>query len=124
MKTTSGKIKRRASKEAFLDDKLVKLAEWQMPIIDPNQDQHEYLSTNSLKDWLIDWISFNIGLQKSQIDPDIAITNYGLDSLMLVQLERDVNKTFNVSWPIESFLKETNINQLVEEGEKLLKENS
>jgi len=120
MKTTSGKIKRRATKDAFINDNLFKLAEWKMPILDPDFESLSSFDTTSLKVWLTDWISTNLGIEKVQIDPEIPITSFGLDSLMMVQLERDVNNTFNISFPIESFLQQNTINQLVEEGERLL----
>jgi acyl carrier protein len=44
-----------------------------------------------------------------------------LDSITAVSLERDVNKQFGVEWPIESFLKENSVNELVEEGMALLR---
>jgi len=120
MKTTSGKIKRRATKDAFINDNLFKLAEWKMPILDPDFESLSSFDTTSLKVWLTDWISTNLGIEKVQIDPEIPITSFGLDSLMMVQLERDVSNTFNISFPIESFLQQNTINQLVEEGERLL----
>ena len=74
-----------------------------------------------LREWMINWMSQTLELDPGKIDPDKPVSAYGLDSIKAVSLERDVNKQFGIEWPIESFLKENTINELVEEGIELLR---
>jgi hypothetical protein len=41
---------------------------------------------------------------------------------MNISLENDVNEYFGVSWPLSSFLVETNLSKLIKEGKALLEE--
>jgi len=78
-----------------------------------------------MREWMINWMAQKLELDPGKIDPDKPVSAYGLDSITAVSLERDVNKQFGVEWPIESFLKENSVNELVEEGIALLRnENS
>ncbi|MEA3480288.1 MAG: AMP-binding protein [Bacteroidota bacterium] len=119
-KTSSGKIQRQACKKAYQQEELSILDKWQMKITMEPDEQSIPLEQKSLKEWLINWLCNHKDLDPSAIDPDKPITAYGLDSLLAVNLEKDVNETFGISWPIESFLRENTINQLVEEGKRLL----
>lgn len=120
-KTSSGKIQRQACKQAYLKKELSILDEWKMQISDQAPVKAIAFNKESLREWLINWLSAQKDLDPSTIDPDKPITAYGLDSLLAVNLEKKVNETFNISFPIESFLQQNTINQLVEEGERLLK---
>ena len=121
-KTSSGKIQRQACKRAYQHNELSILEEWKMKISDLQDTVSIHLNKDSLREWLIDWLSEQKNLDPANIDPDKPITAYGLDSLLAVNLEKEVNETFGISWLIESFLQENTINKLVEEGEKLLKD--
>ncbi|MDT8393398.1 MAG: AMP-binding protein [Bacteroidales bacterium] len=122
LKTTSGKIQRRAIKEHWLKNELKVLSSWMMKedtafILSESDFQPE-----SLREWIIYWIAQKLDLDPARIDPDKPVSSYGLDSITAVSLEKDVNEQFGIEWPIESFLKENTINQLVEEGIMLLKQ--
>jgi acyl carrier protein len=121
-KTTSGKIQRQACKKAYLHNELSVLHEWKMELPDSLSYLPGEFSKEKLRNWLVNWLGRQKNLDPSSIDPEKPITSYGLDSLLAVNLEKEVNDTFGISWPIESFLQENTINQLVEEGERLLQE--
>ena len=120
-KTSSGKIQRSACKKAFLDNNLNIISEWKMELSPGHVQSIKSYSVESLREWLVNWLSQKRNLDPATIDPDKPITAYGLDSLMAVNLEKDVNEQFGISWPIESFLRENTINQLVKEGMGLIK---
>ena len=121
-KTSSGKIQRQACKKAYCQDGLSILKDWKMNLDDKPASHVTSLDKYSLRQWLINWLCAQKDLDPASIDPDKPITAYGLDSLLAVNLEKEVNENFGISWPIESFLQDNTINQLVEEGERLLKD--
>ncbi len=120
-KTSSGKIQRSACKKDFLNDNLNIISEWKMELSPGHVQSIKSYSVESLREWLVNWLSQKRNLDPAIIDPDKPIAVYGLDSLMAVNLEKDVNEQFGVRWPIESFLRENTINQLVKEGVEMMK---
>ena len=121
MKTSSGKTQRFAMKNAWANDDLNIIASWEM-----KPDKEAIASAISfrpefMREWMINWIAQKLEIDPASINPDRAVSAYGLDSITAVSLERDVNKQFGIEWPIESFLKNNSVNQLVEEGIELLR---
>jgi acyl-CoA synthetase (AMP-forming)/AMP-acid ligase II/acyl carrier protein len=121
LKTSSGKIQRFAVKRAWQENELKMVASWKMPAITDELASEIGFRPGYLREWLIHWISQKLKVDPGKIDPDKAVSAYGLDSITAVSLERDVNKEFGIEWPIESFMKENTVNMLVEEGINLLK---
>lgn len=119
-KTSSGKIQRLASKKAYKAGELMILDQWIMELQENVPFGLKDYNFDELKAWLTNWLASKKGLNPSSIDPDKPIASYGLDSILAINLEKDVNETFGISWPIESFLKENTINSLVKEGMELL----
>ncbi len=120
-KTSSGKIQRLASKKAYRNDELIILDKWVLKLQENVPFGLKYYSSTELKSWLTNWLASKKGIEPASIDPDKPIAAYGLDSILAINLEKDVNETFGISWPIESFLQENTINSLVKEGLELLK---
>jgi acyl carrier protein len=122
-KTSSGKTQRFAMRAVWKKQEMEVLAEWK------SKDKKENIASvigfrpEFLREWMINWMSQTLELDPGKIDPDKPVSAYGLDSIKAVSLERDVNNQFGVEWPIESFLKENSINELVEEGIELLRRN-
>ncbi len=121
-KTSSGKIQRLASKKAFRNNDLIIIDQWIMNLQENVPLGLKDYSHSELKKWLTNWLASKKNLDTTSIDPDKPIASYGLDSIMAINLEKDVNETFGISWPIESFLQENTINSLVKEGMELLRE--
>ncbi len=120
-KTTSGKTQRYTMKKAWLRHELSELASWQMK---PDKEKADPLigyRPEFLREWMINWMAHKLEIDPGSIDPGKSVSSYGLDSVTAVSLERDINAQFGVDWPIESFLKENSINQLVKEGMDILR---
>ncbi len=120
LKTSSGKIRRYAVKKAWLNDELTIVAAWKMKKETGNMKKPIGYRPEFLREWMINWMAQNLEIDPAAIDPGKPVSAYGLDSIAAVSLERDVNKQFGVEWPIESFLMDKSIEQLVEEGMRML----
>lgn len=121
LKTSSGKIQRFALRKAWLRQELNEVASW---VMKPEKEKADSLigyRPEFLREWMINWMAHKLEIDPGSIDPDKPVSSYGLDSITAVSLERDVNAQFGVEWPLESFLKENSINQLVREGIDILR---
>jgi acyl-CoA synthetase (AMP-forming)/AMP-acid ligase II/acyl carrier protein len=121
LKTSSGKIQRFALRKAWLRQELNEVASW---VMKPEKEKADSLigyRPEFLREWMINWMAHKLEIDPGSIDPDKPVSSYGLDSITAVSLERDVNAQFGVEWPLESFLKENSINQLVREGMDILR---
>jgi len=121
-KTSSGKTQRFAMRSVWKNNELDVLASWERPKEKQNSDSSIGFRPEFLREWMINWMAQQLELDPTKIDPDKPVSAYGLDSITAVSLERDVNKQFGVEWPIESFLKDNSVNDLVKEGVELLRE--
>lgn len=121
LKTSSGKIQRFAMKKAWVNKELNVVASWEMKPDKESLTSEIGFRPEYLREWMINWMAQRLEIDPGKIDPDKPVSAYGLDSITAVSLEQDVNKQFGVEWPLESFLKENSVNQLVEEGVELLR---
>ncbi|HSG67745.1 MAG TPA: AMP-binding protein, partial [Bacteroidales bacterium] len=121
LKTSSGKIQRSAVRNAWEKDQLNILAIWERPLQQEDMASRLPFRPAFLREWLINWMAQKLEINPNSIDPNKPVSAYGLDSMAAVSLEKDVKEQFGVEWPIESFLKENSVNQLVEEGMELLR---
>lgn len=121
LKTSSGKIQRFAVRTAWNRQELTEVASWVMKTAKDTIASEIGFRPEYLREWMINWMAQKLELDPGSIDPDKPVSAYGLDSITAVSLEKDVNAQFGVEWPIESFLKENSVNQLVEEGVYLLR---
>ncbi|NQU85630.1 MAG: AMP-binding protein, partial [Mariniphaga sp.] len=121
-KTSSGKIQRRMCKADYLLKNLTEVGSWKMELPKTIKQSDKEFTETEIKEWLINWLSHKLGIAIDNIDLEKPITAYGLDSMAAVELENDVNEYFGVSWPLSSFLVETNLSKLIKEGKALLGE--
>ena len=124
LKTSSGKIQRSAVRNAWKHDELNIVAKWERPLLQQEKAAGLPFRPAYIREWLINWMSQKLEINPDNIDPDKPVSAYGLDSISAVSLERDVREQFGIEWPIESFLKENTVNQLVAEGIELLRSKS
>ncbi|MCB0167234.1 MAG: amino acid adenylation domain-containing protein, partial [Anaerolineae bacterium] len=105
-KTSSGKIQRFACREAFLNNRLKLLSlerpppapppETPAPIIEPpsNNPTASY-SPQTIQQWLSEWVHRKLHIAVETIKPDKALADYGLDSLMTIELADDLEAWLN-----------------------------
>ncbi len=121
--TSSGKIQRRQSRYEYLNGELQVVAEWkkkETEVISPREK--EVPTEERLKQWLIQWIVRNQQFRLEDIDPEVNILNYGIDSLAAVTLEAEISDRFGFDWHVSSFMLNPTINGLAKEGMILYRE--
>jgi len=113
LKTSSGKIMRRATKAAYLDKKLNIVAQWQIasseiavfqkkaetaaappPALFAKSEQ-----VQAIEKWLIDQLSATLGLPAQEIDIHQPFASFGLDSAQAVGLAGDLEEWLNRTLP-------------------------
>jgi amino acid adenylation domain-containing protein len=122
-KTSSGKIQRRACKEYYLSGALPALKIDTSPANFEEPQDHS-LSTETLalapperrqqliEEYLQQRVAQTLGSTRSRIDWDQPLNLMGLDSLMAVELENDIESELGVALPLTTFLQDIKITQL------------
>ncbi|MCB0167536.1 MAG: amino acid adenylation domain-containing protein, partial [Anaerolineae bacterium] len=105
-KTSSGKIQRFACRAAFLNNQLKVLSlerpppapppETPAPTIEPpSNHQTASYSPQTIQQWLREWVHRKLQIAIETIKPDKALADYGLDSLMTIELADDLEAWLN-----------------------------
>ncbi len=120
-KTTSGKIQRRASREAFLEGKLKIAAEWREDSARTQEDAQfdsplSFDSAQSVAAWLQTQVAARAGVRAETIDVNRPFTEYGLDSLSAIELMHSIEASLGVCVSITDFLQGSSIAQIAEQA--------
>lgn len=122
-KTSSGKLQRRAIKEAFLTKTLDIVGE---SILTEyySEEEFEHPGTDlvSLEAWIMTWIHEKLKVPLNRIDASRPITAYGLTSMKAISLQQDFLEKFNVNFPPYLFFEKSSIKQLCEKALKFIQE--
>jgi amino acid adenylation domain-containing protein len=116
-KTSSGKIQRRACRNAFIKGDLKLLAEWRAGMSSP-ADADVPISTFFIEDteatktWLAMQVAARAGVHFREIDTDLAIIGYALDSLMAIELAHSIERELGVSLSMTSVFQHLSIAEL------------
>jgi amino acid adenylation domain-containing protein/thioester reductase-like protein len=93
-KTSSGKIKRHAARQAFLDADLIVVGEWTArgdPAMAPTRERETPpADSEPILAWLVEKIAAAANLDPARIDPDEPFVVYGIDSAQAVALTGDL----------------------------------
>lgn len=115
LKTSSGKIQRKACRQAFLDKTLEVVGE---SVIESTQQSSvsngPTVDLTSLQAWLLAWIHLKLGVSLEKIDAGKNISTYGLDSLKAVQLQQDFLQKYGVNIPPYVFFDKITVRKLSE----------
>ncbi|MCB0855000.1 MAG: non-ribosomal peptide synthetase, partial [Bacteroidetes bacterium] len=127
-KTSSGKIQRKATKKAYLNDTLKIEAAW---VAEGEVTQVEEVVTESqltradIQQWIINWVAKELDIPAVKIDPEESIQAYGIDSMATARFEEEVSKFVGFTWPVMDLLiNEPSIAEISEKGEELIIEAS
>lgn len=112
-KTSSGKIQRKACKQAYLSGSLKKVADWQERTQLKRETKtaeipSQKLDESEIKVLLIDHLSNQLGLEPQDIDEDKSFINYGLDSIQTVGLLSELYNLLGRNVPIEKIISDFN----------------
>jgi len=106
-RTSSGKIRRYACREGFLEGSLRTIGEWRDdPAASPSQPAPAAADTPSagpdaanLVDWLVAQVAGLLNTPPQQVDPNQPFTYYGLDSAQAVSVAGDLERKLGRDLP-------------------------
>ncbi len=120
LKTSSGKIQRRACKAAFLNNALDVVGE---SILENKSltagTQAPSDDLVSIQAWLMAWINLQLKIPLGNIDPGKPVTVYGLNSMKAVQLQNSFLQKYGINFPPYLFFEKISIRELAERASKL-----
>jgi acyl-CoA synthetase (AMP-forming)/AMP-acid ligase II/acyl carrier protein len=95
-KTSSGKIQRQACRQQFLANSLDIVGQWAQPKIEALASSIPFalkvaLTEEAIAEWIVTRLSQLANLDPDEIDIDEAISRYGLDSSVLLNLTADLS---------------------------------
>jgi acyl-CoA synthetase (AMP-forming)/AMP-acid ligase II/acyl carrier protein len=86
MKTSSGKIQRRANRQAYLDNALETVATWTAPRETPAPAKlNGHFNAAQVERWIIDWMATNLQIPRARITNNKAFAECGMDSVKAVE---------------------------------------
>ena len=116
-KTSSGKIRRGATRQLFQTGRLEALIEWKLG--EPSQplDGSAALAESTenpeaVQGWIALEVARRLGLNRSEINVNESVSRYGLDSLMDIELVHSIEVNLGVSIPVSSFLQDATIAEI------------
>ncbi|PYP88918.1 MAG: non-ribosomal peptide synthetase [Candidatus Angelobacter sp. Gp1-AA117] len=112
LKTSSGKIQRRAIREAFNNAALQVVFQSQAG---ETAEVHE-LATPETREQVAEWIASQLaarlGLKGAEIDMGQPIVRYGADSLAALELAHNIEAALGVSLPVSTLLADSSISEI------------
>lgn len=121
LKTSSGKIQRKACQKAFLSGTLEVVGE---TIIDTTKEESENMVTKDdlsiVLAWLMAWIHLKLNVPFEKINPSSHISTYGLNSIKAIQLQNDFLQKYGVNIPPYTFFDKITIKELSEKALKMI----
>lgn len=124
LKTSSGKIQRKACKEAFLEKKLDIVGESLLEEMSSTEDSIVVPDDLvSLEAWLMSWVHVHLKIPLANLDPSRPITAFGLSSMKAIALQQDFLNNYGINFPPYLFFEKISMKELCGKAFKLMKEN-
>ncbi|MBU8897157.1 amino acid adenylation domain-containing protein, partial [Corallococcus sp. M34] len=116
-KTSSGKVRRSATREAFLAGELRELHVWRAGRFESREaaDALAEGELPSLESAVLARIAARLGSRVEALESDVPLTRYGLDSLAAVELAHGLERDLGVAIPMEALLRGVSAAELVRE---------
>lgn len=114
LKTSSGKIQRKACRSGFLEKTLQVAGESFLSETTQPEVPGQNLDITTLQAWLMAWIHINLKVPFDRIDLLKPISVYGLNSMKAVQLQQDVLDRYRVNVPPYVFFDRITVKELSE----------
>jgi amino acid adenylation domain-containing protein len=117
LKTSSGKIQRRAVRDAYLKGRLEYVMHWQasvpgVPATGAPSIPGPLAGLEDIQEWIASQVAVRLGVARSEIDVSHPLARYGLDSLADIELVHGIESGLGVALPLLSFLQEASIAEL------------
>jgi len=113
-KTSSGKIQRSACRQGFLEGSLPVVGASILEL-QPNQSLTSSQQQLTLELDLVNGIAKLLQISSEQLNPQQPLNTLGLDSLKAIEIKNYLEENFNLVLPMETFLKDVTIAQLLEQ---------
>jgi acyl-CoA synthetase (AMP-forming)/AMP-acid ligase II/acyl carrier protein len=106
--TTSGKLRRSDSRRLFSPDTASVLYHWcrsnalesppiDLPVLPPSPTEHDFHTIQKrVCDWMVQWLIVRGGIEADQLDISRRFEDYGLDSLMAIELVGDLEDACDI----------------------------
>ncbi|HEX8441990.1 amino acid adenylation domain-containing protein [Archangium sp.] len=122
-KTSSGKIQRHACRAAFLDGSLEEVGSWREGTAATEAEPTGAVVTAEsappvgagpevLLPWLSTRLSRALGVPAGELNPDVPLTRYGLDSLRSLEVQGGLETALGVKLPITCLLQGPTLREL------------
>jgi amino acid adenylation domain-containing protein/non-ribosomal peptide synthase protein (TIGR01720 family)/FkbM family methyltransferase len=115
-KTSSGKIQRYICREQFLAGTLNTILEWRAS---SGMDASSVISTPTtsveLEVWLVETLARKAGVKPADIQSDVAMARYGLDSLGAIEFVYEIERELNIEVSSSSLLEGSSIHDYAEQ---------
>jgi acyl-CoA synthetase (AMP-forming)/AMP-acid ligase II len=123
LKTSSGKIQRKACREGYIHNTLESVGESILYEMNTSEETSPAATDIvSIQAWLMAWIHTRLKISIERIDPGRPITSFGLTSMKAVQLQQDFLDKYGVNFPPYLFFERISIKDLAERAINLIKE--
>ena len=137
LKTSSGKIQRRASREKFLTGELEVLASSILsvsPTVPSTSGIEKRFSRDLLlvlsweeayellEGYFLEHISQMLGVEQQELSAEQLLSSFGLDSLKMAQLKNRIEVDLEIDLPVSSFFQDGELYELILEALELIKE--
>ena len=115
-KTSSGKIQRQACRAAYVSDSLNAVAKWtDSSSFEPGPSEIESVGNAAdVERWLVAHLAARLSLEPGSIDTNRPITDYGIDSLMAIDIVHGLESSLGVSLSAAGLIEGSSIAELVE----------
>ena len=121
-KTSSGKLRRSACRENYVNNRLDLVALWQETLSADEADweisaqpANPSESPEALESWLCRQVASILRIDPVQLESDRPLTHYGLDSLAAVGLAHTIETNLGASVSLTTLLESSSIRQLAEQ---------
>ena len=114
-KTSSGKIQRHACRAGFLERSLDVVSEWRASLTSENESPLPTLideSPEAIESWLRRELAARLKSEVDRIDVKRPLSDYALDSLMMIELKHSIETNLGVTLPMGSFLENPSLAEL------------
>ena len=101
--TSSGKIQRQACRSGYEAQTLNAIGQWQYKAPEPFATD-ECHTVDSLQQWLCHWLAQRLQFREATIDPEQAFADYGVDSIVAVELAQELETKLRLSQPLNATL--------------------
>src|SRR3954466_14599550 len=123
-KTSSGKIRRHACRDAFLNRELYVVREWQErkqlePVLPkPSHPELDGQGPYGLAAWVAQEISRTQGIDQERVDLNQPFAAYGLDSLAAIEFAHKLQAEFQVEVDVAEFFSDSTITEVIRRATK------